>query len=173
MSNLKKSLKVNSEAERDAVDKQIDATNQTYAEKLAAYKPPSTAQEWWDVLRDWWPEIVALWRRYVLLELDGMHVTSDAQLVEMRRKRDITLERLCHRAWFAAPDSGSIHAIPGWSVLCDLCSEAGVLYDQDKCDGTLVPVPLEECEKHPESAIDPQGTCQVCGKKGVLGVEPR
>jgi hypothetical protein len=28
-----------------------------------------------------------------------------------------------HLAWYHAPDVGYIHAIPGWPILCDLCSE--------------------------------------------------
>ena len=34
-----------------------------------------------------------------------------------------------HQAWADAPDMPWIHAIPGWHVLCDLCSEDYVLYE--------------------------------------------
>jgi hypothetical protein len=125
MSNLKRFLKIggNDPIRRDEVDKQIDEMQQKYANKLARYKPPTDAQEWWDVLKEWWPEITAIWRQFCHFQ---RHI-SDEELLEMRRVRKKELEEFCHRAWSNAPDSGSIHAIPGWGVLCDLCSEAGVL----------------------------------------------
>lgn len=31
--------------------------------------------------------------------------------------------RLLNDAWWNAPDRPEIHSIPGWDILCDLCSD--------------------------------------------------
>ena len=40
-----------------------------------------------------------------------------------------SIASILHQAWSDAPDKPSIHSIPGWHVLCDLCSEDYVLYE--------------------------------------------
>lgn len=139
MSNLKRHLKIKPNQDRDKVDAAIDETNRRYEAKLAMYQYPRTAQEWWNVLTEWWDELVAIWCKFI------PEVTWKRQsLVEMRKRRDMTLEGYCHQAWSNAPDDGSIHAIPGWRILCDLCSEAEYcLYG----DGSVIKVE-EENESH-------------------------
>ena len=39
---------------------------------------------------------------------------------------------ILHQAWSDAPDRPWIHTIPGWHVLCDLCSEDYVLYKDEE-----------------------------------------
>jgi hypothetical protein len=38
-----------------------------------------------------------------------------------------------HDAWFNAPDQPWIRSIPGWMVLCDLCSDAP---EEEPANGT-------------------------------------
>jgi hypothetical protein len=160
MTILRNSLRLRPHQNRDEVYQQIEDTQQKYAEKLAAYHYPRNAQEWWDVLQAWWPEIVAIWKQFIPIYdyyLDKTTQTPlDEVLLNMRRKRDPELEKYCHQAWLAAPDNGSIHAIPGWNVLCDLCSEANVLYDRDKQDGSRIPVPEEEKECLKDNSTSPK-----------------
>lgn len=146
MSNKRNALRLRPDQNRDVVDAAIDATEIAYQAKLANYTEPTTAQEWWDVLKAWWPEIVAIWYEYV----PDIPLDPDV-LLHMRRTRHEILEAWCHRAWSNAPDNGVIHAHPGWGVLCDLCSEAGVLVDDDTFE--RIPVPDEVVPCNPENAV--------------------
>ena len=38
-----------------------------------------------------------------------------------------SIASILHQTWADAPDKPWIHSIPGWHVLCDLCSEDYVL----------------------------------------------
>ena len=42
-------------------------------------------------------------------------------------ERSNSIASIFHQAWADAPDKPWIHFIPGWYVLCDLCSEDYVL----------------------------------------------
>lgn len=141
MSSKKKFLKVASEAERDIVDAEIDRQEAEARTKHPLYHYPRNAQEWWDVLKEYWQEITNIWFMFGVASVGDNPITRE-NLLEMRRKRKSELEAFCHRAWAAAPDNGSIHALPAWNVLCDLCSEAGVLYD-DTPEANRMPVPEE------------------------------
>ena len=44
-------------------------------------------------------------------------------------ERSNSIASVLHQAWSDAPDKPWIHSIPGWHVLCDLCSEDYVLYE--------------------------------------------
>lgn len=46
--------------------------------------------------------------------------------------REAKLAVLLNETWFGIPESVSAHSIPGFGVLCDLCSEAGVLFAGDE-----------------------------------------
>ena len=42
-------------------------------------------------------------------------------------ERSNSIASIFHQAWRDAPDKPWIHSIPGWHVLCDLCSEDYIL----------------------------------------------
>ena len=44
-------------------------------------------------------------------------------------ERSNSIASVLPRVWSDAPDRLWIHSIPGWDVLCDLCSEDYVLYE--------------------------------------------
>lgn len=133
----KQILRLRPDQNRDEVASEIERTHVKYADKLADYKYAQTAQQWWDILKDWWDEITAIWYKFI------PDTPSPEILLAARKRRDPALVRFCHVAWMNAPDNGTIHAIPGWEVLCDLCSECHVLYDEDGPEGKLINVPPE------------------------------
>ena len=48
-------------------------------------------------------------------------------LREYAEKNDPRIADIFDQCWDNAPDNKSIHSIPGWSILCNLCSESYVL----------------------------------------------
>jgi len=40
--------------------------------------------------------------------------------------------KLLNAFWHSAPDEQYIHTIPGWSILCELCSEDWVFYNRQE-----------------------------------------
>ena len=100
---------------------------------------------WWATIDDNWPDILEIFDRFLKQKkipegvTPGLAVavrddtTVDVfapsrtllHLVESaKRDRDPEpLLRVLNAAWHVAPDEPWIHSIPGWGVLCDLCSE--------------------------------------------------
>ena len=83
--------------------------------------------EYWQIVDANWADLYNILATYLpkeeLSKADNLRLNKDRELVD-----------LFDDAWFAAPDHKSIHDIPGWHVLCNLCSEAHVLYE----DGELL-----------------------------------
>lgn len=52
-----------------------------------------------------------------------------ARAAALRQQRDPLLSLLFTETWFGLPESAMVRAEPGFGVLCDLCSEAYVLFD--------------------------------------------
>ena len=46
-----------------------------------------------------------------------------------KNRRDKKLASLFQDAWYHAPDTPLLHKIPGWLLMCDLCSEEYMLFD--------------------------------------------
>ena len=63
-----------------------------------------------------------------------MFTGSDASVFKQHLEDQdaAALSSLLELAWLAAPDNGSIHGIPGWGILCDLCSESHVLFSDNE-----------------------------------------
>ncbi len=82
-----------------------------------------TKEDWWLVLEKNLEKIRCIFVRFLdPCRLEGLN--------ELIKKRDhIQLFIRLQDAWILAPDHPSIHNIPGWSVLCDLNSEAWVFED--------------------------------------------
>jgi hypothetical protein len=62
------------------------------------------------------------------------HTEEDPLLVfdEMVENRNRKVAHLLSETWFGLPESTEIRQEPGFFTLCDLCSEAYVLYDEDE-----------------------------------------
>lgn len=87
-----------------------------------SYSYPKTAEEWWNNVDTYWDKLYDILARFIPPE-----VLKEKDPDKLRLNKDTDLLRLFNDAWWNAPDSPSIHYIPGWSVLCDLCSESYVL----------------------------------------------
>ena len=98
---------------------------------------PKTKEEWWGLVDEFWPQLVAILWRFIPMDDyqgDGTGYPGDVSLAvhieNQKGKRDPALVRSLSAAWGLAPDVPEIHSIPGWAVLCDLLSEEYVL-DKD------------------------------------------
>ena len=93
--------------------------------------------DWWNGVEKYWPQLLAIMAKY--LPLDGHEDLDKKVLVEplyvaverLKHYKDKELVRYFNAAWRAAPDHPSIHQNYGWGVLCDLCSEDHVLYENE------------------------------------------
>lgn len=63
--------------------------------------------------------------------LVGAGVSCFVDVLNCKKNKNwYRLLRYINAAWAAAPDDPSIHRIPGWGVLCDLCSEEWVFAEE-------------------------------------------
>ena len=54
------------------------------------------------------------------------------EITKVKANRNTILATYFQLTWDAAPDQPHIHGIPGWSLLCDLCSESHVLFTKEE-----------------------------------------
>jgi hypothetical protein len=55
---------------------------------------------------------------------------TSVAVTTLKQNRDTRLHDYFNAAWWRAPDNGSIHTIPGWNILCDLCCEQDLIYEE-------------------------------------------
>ena len=94
---------------------------------------PKTKGEWWTLVDENWVDLVSLMHRWLgmndMENIEGK-LTEEPRAVEIERmkaKKDANLLKYLNGVWQNAPDKPWIHEIPGWGLLCDLCSEGYVL----------------------------------------------
>jgi len=99
---------------------------------------PKTKDEWWILVDQNWPDLLGILNRFIGMtdneDING-NITEcqrSEEIARMKQKRDSRLVRYFNGAWLNAPDIPEIHEIPGWSLLCDLCSEEYVLYKKEE-----------------------------------------
>ena len=86
-----------------------------------------SVEDWWKAVDDNWYDI------HNIIHCYDEEEANDAY--DAMKDRDWEILHHClNTAWFNAPDSRHIHEIPGWSVLCELCSEVWVFDDRGKDD---------------------------------------
>lgn len=98
---------------------------------------PKTKDEWWNNVDVAWDDLLDI--MYMFLPMNGVDDydrsilphTLEKEIRYCRKNRDSKLARYFNAAWWIAPDHPSIHQIPSWGVLCDLCSEEYVLYEEN------------------------------------------
>lgn len=117
---------------------------------------PKTKDEWWSMLterKDQVRTLVVDWhpRSGEYDNAHGMKITAAAaeELCDAARAamagegpinaglcfdtllaaRDPDLAALLSGAWWGLPESAEVRSLPGFMLLCDLCSEAHVLYE--------------------------------------------
>ena len=94
---------------------------------------PKTKDEWWKLVDDFWPQLLGLMNRWIGMtdneDIDG-NITEcqrSEEIAKMKQDRDPRLVSYLNGAWGNAPDVPELSEIPGWGILCDLCSENHVL----------------------------------------------
>jgi hypothetical protein len=84
----------------------------------------NTKAEWWSKVDDNWNDLLEIIYDFALDRAD------EATTYMLERNPD--LARVFNSAWFNAPDDRAVlYSYPGWGLLCDLCSEEWVLYDDE------------------------------------------
>lgn len=94
-----------------------------------SYKYPTTKQEYWETVNEYWPELLAIILRFAPATADD-GIRTPVALELLKIKEDVDLIGYFNKTWNSAPDDGRIHLISGWNILCDLCSES-YLVDQE------------------------------------------
>ena len=99
---------------------------------------PKNKEEWWASLEEHWEDLLSIMKRFLRsnpnsenVELDHL-ARFDTILMAKANKDDHILVNYLNQAWQNAPDEPWIHELPAWGVLCDLCSEAYVLEDENE-----------------------------------------
>lgn len=111
-----------------------------------------TPEDWWNLVDKYWTQLVDIMCKYLpmddpthvepgvadsplLMSSTTMTVTGYQDVIASKESRDhYRLLRYFNGAWRMAPDDRSIHSIPGWGVLCDLCSEDWVFNSEGEKD---------------------------------------
>jgi len=88
---------------------------------------PKTKEEYWLLVDAHWEDLYDILFRF-------LPKSELAQADYLRLNMDSEISRLFQHAWENAPDSRSIHSIPSWNILCNLCSESYVLYEDPDDD---------------------------------------
>lgn len=87
------------------------------------YTCPTTKEEYWSTVDTYWKPLKNIINRYY-------KDVSDETLTELFQTKHPRLATYFEYAWISAPDDGTIHLIPAWHILCDLCSESYLLYEE-------------------------------------------
>lgn len=116
---------------------------EAFAKKVAniqpsGYKYPTTKNEYWNTVDSYWPQLLGLFVAFAPPylprnesgEMEPTHILAEGY----RRNRDIKLINMFNKTWASAPDTGTIHLLAGWNVLCDLCSESYLVMDDEMED---------------------------------------
>jgi len=96
---------------------------------------PATPEEYWSIVDNNWANILAIFYKFLPMhkheDIEGnfLSETLAVHIERLKSERSLDLPRYFNAAWAAAPDSSSIHSIPSWHVLCDLCSEEWCLHE--------------------------------------------
>lgn len=95
-----------------------------------------TKEDWWYLVDKHWADLYRILDMYLPL---SEHENLNKEIIEetlgcfittLKEKKDEELVRYFHSAWWRAPDCPSIHKIPSWGILCDLCSENWVFQEE-------------------------------------------
>ena len=73
-------------------------------------------EEWWFLVDHHWNDLHSIINRFA-----GSYSAGALKAKADRNKHK--LYSIFNEAWFDAPDSPTLHSIPGWGIMCDLCSE--------------------------------------------------
>lgn len=98
--------------------------------------------------QDWWNLVDYQWDNLLVMAGDQLDLNHDAyedpgnpeskmtgrrvleEMVYLKKQKDPKLARYFNAIWGLASDSYA-YSVPGWSDLCDLCSEEWALYESE------------------------------------------
>ena len=96
-----------------------------------------TQEDWWHHYNRNLDHLIDIVGDYVGREYtEGLTFEEVAQQMEDWGKEEKYSEKLfsyLNSSWFHAPEKGC-REIPGWFVLCDLCSENWVFYEEEMAE---------------------------------------
>lgn len=84
---------------------------------------PENKEQYWQLVDQHWADLINIVCVY------NPDKAEDA--AHYRLNQDPEIDKIFQDSWWNAPDSPSIHHIPSWNILCNLCSEAYVLFDEE------------------------------------------
>lgn len=82
---------------------------------------PTSKETYWQIVDANWSNLIDIISRFAF---NRVKAAERARLTE-----DVSIVDIFQEVWNNAPDSPSLHYIPSWNILCDLCSESYVLFD--------------------------------------------
>lgn len=113
---------------------------------------PNTKDEWWMLVDANWEALKSLVRMFhpkLQNDTSDYKITAQAaeevseaireeirkdpqvfDLEQLKTDRDDSLAGIFSDTWFGAPESSSVHSVPKFGLLCDLCSESYVLGEE-------------------------------------------
>ena len=85
---------------------------------------PTNKEEYWHIVDQHWPDLINIIFMY------APEMVNAAEKARLEQDAWVITDAF-NMAWGNAPDSPHIHYIPSWHILCDLCSESYVLFDEE------------------------------------------
>jgi len=121
------------ENQQDIFAAKVAAAHESLAaDHTKPYDHPKTKEDYWATVDEYWPELLQLILTYAPATLDEL--VGDKKAVaatKLKQERSVKLCEMFNQAWASAPDDGRIHLLPAWNVLCDLCSECHLLFEEE------------------------------------------
>lgn len=116
---------------QEAFNNKVKSVQNDLCQKHGAYSEPKTKEEYWQIVNEYWPELLQLILTYAPATLDELIGNKKAVVAtRLKEEQSLGLCDMFNQAWANAPDSGCIHSLPAWHILCDLCSESYLLYEE-------------------------------------------
>ena len=144
-------INITDQAKRRIDPAEVTASLGVNLDHYSSKNYPRTADEWWDLANKYREQLRSLVRNFhpLYIHSQKMPITAPAaeECCEVVREHirnktvDDPLEcfdqflaqksngmvTLLNQVWFGIPESMDAHSLPGFSLLCDLCSECDVL----------------------------------------------
>ena len=114
--------------DQDKFEETVKQTRSVYSD----YKYPNTKEEYWAIVDKYWSSllniILMFGPEYIIH--DGESKMLAVAATQLKENHSSELVDFFQKTWASAPDTGHIHAIPAWHILCDLCSESYLLGEE-------------------------------------------
>ena len=125
-----------------------------------------TKEDWWALVDSYWDSLCDIIAHHMMMlspayETPGKDHTPQtgrtisAEIDFLKENKDPKLARYFHASWVLASDAYA-YSVPGWAVLCDLCSEDWVFHEEPP--DNWVPPTRDIIAESPEDLKDPRET---------------